>query len=88
MKPAITPEKKFRKHILIMAKNLGCYMEIKQIMEKYDNILKNCTNELERKQIGTMGIAEIHKYFFLRGALVVNGELIIPAAPDYKEPTE
>lgn len=88
MKPKVTPEKKFRKHILTMAKHYNCEVEIRQIMERYDNLLKNCTNELEYKQIGIMGIAEIHKYLHMRGALIVNGELILPADPDYKEPTE
>lgn len=88
MAEKITPEKKFRKHILTMAKNYNCEYDIKRIMQRYDELLKNCKDAKEREQIGIMGIAEIHKFFHMRGALIVNGQVVIPADPDYKEPNE
>jgi hypothetical protein len=75
----IASEQEFRKKILQTAKRFGCDIEIKQIFARYDNLLKYSKNETERKQIALLGVTEIHKFLGCRGALVVNGELIIPA---------
>ena len=77
-KPKITSEVQFRRNVLGLAKRLGCDIEVKMIMDRYDNILKQCTNPIERKHIAIMGISEIHKIMDCRGALVVDGQLIIP----------
>ena len=84
MKKKVKSEAETRKGILGLAKNLGCDVEVRKIFERYDKLLKNCTNELERQQISIMGTAELHRFLDCRGALVVNGQEIIPADPDFK----
>ena len=77
-KPEVMPEKQTRDKILAYAKRLGCFVEVKQLMDKYDGLLRRCTNESERKHIATIGVTEIHKLIGFRGGLSVGGELIIP----------
>ncbi len=75
----IIPEAKFRKQLLEKAKIYGCDIEIKAIIEKYDRILKRCTNDKEKKDIAIMAVAEVHKTMNCFGALVVNGREVLPA---------
>lgn len=82
-KEDIQSESGVRNNIMFIAKKQGCEIEAKQIFEKYDRILKNCKNELEYRQIATMGIAELHKLIGCRGELVVNGIEILPADPNF-----
>ncbi len=72
-------EKEFRKRIFKISKRMGCYFEAKSILDKYDNLLKRCTSEDERKCIGIMGITELHKLWGCSEALIVNEEVILPA---------
>lgn len=74
-------EQDTRMKILAMARRLGgedSVTEVKQILHKYDEALKKCTNEVERKHIGQVGAAELHRYFYCSGPLVLDGEVIIP----------
>lgn len=87
-KPKIRSEDVTRKTILATAKDLGCDIEVQKIFSRYDNLLKNCTNEVERQQISIMGAAELHRFLDCRGALVVNGQEIIPADPTFKPDTD
>lgn len=83
----ISPEeKKFRKNILILAKNMGRDIEVKAIMKRYDEALKKCTNDVEAKQMAIMGAAEIHRILDCYGALVVDNKEIIPAEPGGNQP--
>lgn len=72
-------EKEFRQRLINMARRFNCEGDVRQIFEKYDRLLKNCTNEEERKHIAVTGIAELHNFFYCKGALVVNGEIVLPA---------
>ena len=83
MKPEITSEKKTRTAILVLAKAKGmdCYMQATMLLDKYDKLLKNCTNSLERKHIATMGVAEIHLLLDCYGDCIVDGKIIIPGEP-------
>lgn len=84
MKKKIKSEAETRRNILALAKSLGCDIEVRKIFERYDKLLKNCTNEVERKQISVMGAAELHRFLDCRGALVVDGQEILPADPNFK----
>jgi len=75
----VLSEKETRKNMLNRAKALGCERDVQQIFDKYDKALKKCTNDIERKHIATCGAAELHKFFWCRGSLVVDGVEIIPA---------
>lgn len=67
-----------------LARRMGCEMELRQIFDKYDRLLKNCTDANERKQMAVMANVEVHRLFSFRDALVVGGQEILPADPDYK----
>ncbi len=80
MKPKITSEAKTRKAILslAMAKGEDCYVQAIMLLDKYDKLLKNCQNPIERKHIATMGIAELHTLLDCYGDCIVDGKVVIP----------
>ena len=80
MKPKITPEGKTRQAILnvALAKGMDCYIQASMLFDKYDKLIKNCSNAQEREHIGTMGVAEIHMMLDCYGDCVVNNKIIIP----------
>lgn len=71
-------EKEMRRTVLHMAQLLGCVHEVKVIFLKYDTLLKHCTDANERYQIGLAGVTELHTLMGMRGALIVDGNIIIP----------
>ena len=74
----IRSEKETRKHILDYAEHLGVKPDIVAIMDKYDGLLRNCTNEQERDAIAIMGNTEIHRYLSSQpGQLVIDGKVVI-----------
>ena len=76
-------EKEMRNRVIKIAKFLGCDHEVESIFKKYDNLLKNCTDPTERYQIGLAGVSELHALMGMRGALIVNGQIIIPQAQNF-----
>ena len=80
-----TNERQSRAGLLAKARALNCEGDVKQILEKYDRALLKCTNEQERYQISITGLAELHRFLYCAGPLIVNGQEILPAAPDFKE---
>jgi hypothetical protein len=83
-KPKVANEMQMRRGILATARVWGCEKDILKIFDRYDRLLKNCTNPVERYQIGVMGAAEVHKFLGCRGALVVDGVEILPGDPALK----
>jgi 5'-deoxynucleotidase YfbR-like HD superfamily hydrolase len=69
-------EKETRANYLAYAKMLGCEKEFVQIRDKFDGLLRNCTNEQERKDIGKLGVVEINKLFAFYKQLYVDGNII------------
>lgn len=90
-KPKIVNEsdtrQKFLNRAFLLAGELG-RNEIQKILDRYDAILKKCTNQQERINIAEMGLVELHRAFSVRGELVVNGKLILPADKDFVPPQE
>jgi len=78
-------EQETKNKLIQLAKQMGCLPEFLQITERYERLLRNCTNQAENQHISIMGNVEIHKLFNFRNALVVNGQEIIPADENYKE---
>lgn len=72
----VTHEKESRRRILRDARMLGCEKEASMIFDKYDKLLRNCTNDKERQDIGKMGVYEIFCLFGRGGELYVNGQLV------------
>ncbi len=54
---------------------MGCAIEVKQILAKYDNLLKYCANEQERQNIAYLGVCEISKYMDCT-SLTINGQVV------------
>jgi hypothetical protein len=77
MKKKILSEAETRKNILEIARHLGCEGDVIQIFNKYDGLLKNCTNEEEKKAIGLMGNMEIHRLLSSDPGDLVVGDKII-----------
>ena len=94
MKKKITPEAESRAAVLKLAKAQGCEMEVKQIFEKYTRLLEKCTDQVEKKQIATLGLVELHRMLNCQGGLavmnvkdgkVIGGEQILPDNPLAKD---
>jgi hypothetical protein len=77
------PEKEMRKRVRDLAKLLGCLPEVEQIFKKIDFQLKFVTDPTERYYIGLNGVKELHTLMGMRGALIVNGDIIIPQAENF-----
>lgn len=72
----VVSEKDTRKNFLKHARIMGCEQEMLNLFVKYDNLLRNCTNEKERIDIGKLGALEVYKLLGGGGELYVNGELV------------
>lgn len=57
----VMPEDEYRKKLFNKARAYGREFELTMIFAKYDNLLKNCTNDKERQHIAILGHVEVHK---------------------------
>ncbi len=74
MKPKIIKEEQSRKALLAIATQMGCQVELTQIFNRYDILLRNCANQSEAKHISILGIAEVNKLLgFAKNAYSVDG---------------
>lgn len=69
-------EKETRKKLLAFAKANGFENDLLSLFKKYDLLLKNCTSEKERKDIGKMGAYEVFCLFNKGGDLYIDGQLV------------
>ena len=51
--------------------------QLRMVFDKWDGLLKQCTNEEERKHIKIMAITEIHTMMNYAGGLSIDGKVII-----------
>lgn len=72
----VMSEKETRRNLIKQSRMLGCEQQMLMLFTKYDNLLRNCTNEKERTDIGKLGALEIYKLLGGGGELYVNGELV------------
>jgi hypothetical protein len=72
----VLSEKETRGKFLTRARRLGCEREMLMLFAKYDNLLRNCTNEEERKSISQLGAYEVGKLLGF-DELVVDGMPVI-----------
>ena len=77
-KNKIASEKKTREVYLHIAKQLGCDGELKQIFDKYDALLRGCTNETESNHMKLLAISEINKLMETQYNLFYEGMNNIP----------
>lgn len=72
----IASEAETRKKLLLDAKRKGYEPELLKLFNKYDNLLRNCSNQKERQDIGKLGAYEIFVLLDKGGDLYVDGELV------------
>ena len=72
----ILPEQETRFRILKHARLVGCEQDMKLLLEKYDKLLRNCTNEKERKDISQLGCMEAYTLLGRGGELYIDGKLV------------
>lgn len=73
----ILSEEETRKRMYSFAQQIGCYQELRQILDKADMLMRNCSNQQERADIGKIYAVEIFKLLDSYGELYVNGQLTI-----------
>lgn len=73
----ILSEQETRKHILEMARHLGCEGDVIEIFNKYDSLLKRCTNPMERQAISIAGNEELHFLLSSRPGFIIIGDKYI-----------
>jgi CTP-dependent riboflavin kinase len=72
----VMSEKETRRKLLQHAREVGCEGDMIKILDKYDNLLRNCTNDKERKDISSLGAYEVYRLLGGGGELYVNGQLV------------
>ena len=72
----VLSEHESRKRILKHARLVGMEKDMLLIFAKFDKLLRNCTNEKEREDIGKMGAYEVYRLLGGGGELYINGQLI------------
>jgi hypothetical protein len=72
----VLSEQETRPKLLKHARLVGCEGDMKLLFEKYDKLLRNCTNEQERQDISKLGCYEIYRLLGGGGELYVDGKLV------------
>lgn len=77
-------ERDTRSKLLSWARQLGYEKDMLMLFAKFDKLLKNCTNELERKDIATLGWAETLKLMGSYGTFFMDGKVIYSKEDDQR----
>jgi hypothetical protein len=72
----VLAEQETRKRLLAHAKRIGCEKDMLILFAKADKLLKNCTNEKERIDIGKLFVIEVYRLLGGGGELYVNNQLV------------
>ena len=72
----VLDESATRRKLLTHARLVGCEKDMLLLFAKFDKLLRNCTNEQERKDIGKLGAYEMYRLLGGGGELYVNGSLV------------
>jgi hypothetical protein len=73
----VLPEQETRTRMLNYAKRRGCEKEMKILFDKFDKLLRNCTNAQERSDIAKLGAYEVYRLLGGGGELYVDGQLVV-----------
>ena len=73
----VVPENETRRRILQHARLVGCEKDMIILLDKYDRLLRNCTNDRERQDISKLGCVEVYKLLGAGGELYVNNQLVV-----------
>ena len=77
-------ELKTRKQYITLARKLGCEKELRQTFDKFDRMLKETPDALERRQIAVLANVEVYRLLNFCDGLQVGGAAVLPPDPDYK----
>lgn len=69
-------ERETRKRLLTHARLVGCEREMMLLFVKADKIMRNCTNAVERQDMGKLFATEVYQLLGGGGELYINGELV------------
>lgn len=72
----ILGEHETRKRLLTHARMMGCEKEMMLLFVKADKVMRNCTNIVERQDMGKLFATEVYRLLGGGGELYVNGELV------------
>lgn len=73
----VLKERETRRRLLTHARSVGCEKEMLLIFAKYDNLLRNCSNDRERADISKLGAVEVYNLLGGGGELYVDGQLVM-----------
>ena len=59
----LASEDKTRAALFTIAKEIGCTGELKELLDKYDRLLRNCSNQVEAQHIGALALSEVNRLF-------------------------
>jgi len=77
-------ERETRHKLLSWARQLGYERDMLLLFAKFDKLLKNCTNEGERKDIAALGWAETLKLMGSYGTFFMDGKVIYSKEDDQR----
>jgi hypothetical protein len=69
-------ERETRKRLLNHARLVGCEKDMMLLFAKYDKLMRNCSNDKERIDMGKMGAVEMYRLLGGGGELYINNELV------------
>ena len=72
----VLSEQETRRRLLKHARLVGCEGDMIKLLDKYDKLMRNCTNDKERKDMSKLGNYEIWKCLGGGGELYVDGNLV------------
>lgn len=72
----ILDEKEYRNRLCGVARQLGCLKDFLILLNKFETMMRNCTNDQERKGISELGVVEIYKLLGSHGPLSINGKMV------------
>jgi len=72
----VMSERETRKKLLTHARSIGCEKDMLLLFAKADKLLRTCTNEKERKDIGKLFAVQVYQLLGAGGELFVDGQLV------------
>jgi hypothetical protein len=72
----VADERETRKKLLSHARLVGCEKDMLLLFAKYDKLMRNCTNEKERRDMSQLACVDVYRLLGGGGELYVNGQLV------------
>jgi len=72
----VLSEQETRRRLLRHARLVGCEKDMLLLFSKADKMMKSCSNEEERKDMGKLFATQVYKLLGGGGELVVDGQIV------------